>query len=54
MSKARVSSEYITQLKSLQQLRDCGVLSDDVLSDDEFMEQKSIALDNIRSINARN
>ncbi len=49
MSKARVSSEYITQLKLLQQLRDCGVLSDD-----EFMEQKSIALDNIRSINARN
>ena len=29
MSKARLSSEYITQLKSLQELRDCGVLSDE-------------------------
>ena len=48
MSKARLSSEYITQLESLQELRDCGVLSDE-----EFLEQKSFALNNIRSINTR-
>ena len=47
MSKAWLSSEYITQLKS-QELRDCGVLSDE-----EFLEQKSFALNNIRSINTR-
>ena len=48
MSKARLSSEYITQLKSLQELRDCGVFSDE-----EFLEQKSFALNNIRSINTK-
>lgn len=48
MSKARLSSEYITQLKSLQELHECGVLSDE-----EFLEQKSFALDNIRSMNTR-
>lgn len=48
MSKAQLSSEYITQLKLLQELCDCGVLSDE-----EFLEQKSFALDNIRSINTR-
>lgn len=48
MSKARLSSEYITQLKSLQELRDCGVLSAE-----EFIEQKTFILDNIRSINTR-
>ena len=45
MSKAQLSSEYIKQLKSLQELHECGVLSDD-----ELMEQKSFAL---RSINTR-
>ena len=34
-SKARLSSEYITQLKSLQELREIGVLSNE-----EFQEQK--------------
>ena len=48
MSKARLSSEYITQLKLLQELRDSGVLSDE-----EFLEQKSFALDNIRTMNTR-
>ena len=46
MSKARLSSEYITQLKSLQELRDNGVLSNE-----EFQEQKAFALNNIRSMN---
>ena len=45
MSKARLSNEYITQVKSLQELRDCG--------DEEFLEQKSFALNNIRSINTK-
>ena len=45
MSKARLSSDYITQLKSLQELRDNGVLSNE-----EFQEQKAFAL-NIRSMN---
>ena len=45
MSKARLN---ITQLKSLQELRDCGVLSDE-----EFLEQKSFALQTIRSTNIR-
>ena len=47
-SKARLSSEYITQLKSLQELREIGVLSNE-----EFQEQKLFALNNIRSMNSR-
>lgn len=47
-SKARLSSEYITQLKSLQELREVGVLTDE-----EFQEQKLFALNNIRSMNKR-
>ena len=45
-SKARLSGQYIEQLKSLQELRESGVLSDD-----EFQEQKLFALQNIRRLN---
>ena len=47
LSKARLSSEYITQLKSLQELRESGVLTEE-----EFIEQKSFAINSIRSINS--
>ena len=45
-SKAKLSREYIIQLKELQELRECGVLSQE-----EFQEQKKFALDSIRSMN---
>ena len=45
-SKAKISTQYISKLKSLQDLRECGVLSEG-----EFEEQKRFALNNIRSIN---
>ena len=45
-SKATLTSNYISQLKSLQELREIGVLSDE-----EFAEQKRFALDNIRKLN---
>ena len=45
-SKATLTSNYISQLKSLQELREMGVLSDE-----EFAEQKRFALDNIRKLN---
>ncbi len=45
-SKARLSGEYIKQLKTLQELRENGVLSDV-----EFQEQKTYALDSIRNMN---
>jgi len=38
-SKATLTNNYISQLKSLQELREMGVLSDE-----EFMEQKRFAL----------
>ena len=46
-SKARLSREYITQLKELQDLRECGVLNED-----EFQEQKKFALNNLRKMNS--
>ena len=45
-SKARLSGQYIEQLKSLQELRESGVLSEE-----EFEEQKKFALQNIRGLN---
>ena len=45
-SKARLSGQYIEQLKSLQELRESGVLSEE-----EFEEQKTFALQNIRCLN---
>jgi len=45
-SKARLSGQYIEQLKSLQELRVSGVLSEE-----EFEEQKTFALQNIRGLN---
>ena len=45
-SKATLSNNYISQLKSLQELREMGVLSDE-----EFMEQKRFALNSIRKLN---
>lgn len=45
-SKAKLSREYISQLKELQDLRQCGVLDED-----EFQEQKMFALNNLRSMN---
>ena len=45
-SKARLSGQYIEQLKSLQELRESGVLSEK-----EFEEQKTFALQNIRGLN---
>lgn len=45
-SKARLSREYILQLKELQSLRECGVLSEE-----EFQEQKKFALDSLRGMN---
>ena len=42
-SKARLSGQYIEQLKSLQELRESGVLSEE-----EFEEQKTFALQNTR------
>ena len=45
-SKAKLSSAYISQLRELQQLRECGVLSEE-----EFQEQKMFALDNLRGMN---
>ena len=44
-SKAKLSSQYLSQLNVLQELRDKGVLSD------EFGEQKRFALNNLRSLN---
>lgn len=48
VSKARLSGEDIVQLKLLQELCDSGILRDE-----EFLEQKSFVLDNIRSMNTR-
>ena len=45
-SKARLSGQYIEQFKSLQELRESGVLSEE-----EFEEQKTFALQNIRCLN---
>ena len=45
-SKARLSGQYIEQLKSLQELRESGVQSEE-----EFEEQKTFALQNIRGLN---
>lgn len=45
-SKAQLSSVYIAQLKDLQ-----GLLESGVLTDDEFKEQKEIALQSIRNMN---
>ena len=45
-SKARLSGQYIEQLKSLQELKESGVLSEE-----EFEEQKTFALQNIRCLN---
>lgn len=45
-SKARLSSQYITQLKELQLLRESGVLCEE-----EFQEQKRFALENLRFMN---
>ena len=42
-SKARLSGQYIEQLKSLQE--------SGVLSEEEFEEQKTFALQNIRGLN---
>ena len=44
-SKARLSGQYIKQLKSLQELRESGVLSEE-----EFKEQKTFALRNIHGV----
>ncbi len=46
LSKAKLSTQYISQLKSLQDLRECGVLSET-----EFEEQRRFALNYIRSLN---
>ena len=46
-SKASISAQYISQLKSIQDLRECGVLSEK-----EFEEQKMYALNNIRRLNS--
>ncbi len=48
VSKAKISSQYISQLKSIQDLRECGVLSET-----EFEEQKRYALNSIRSLHSR-
>ena len=46
-TKARISTQCISQLKCLQELQKNGVLSEA-----EFEEQKTYTLDNIRSINS--
>lgn len=48
VSKAKISTQYISQLKSLQDLRECGVLSET-----EFEEQKMYALHSIRRLNSQ-
>ena len=45
-SKAKISGMYLSHLKSLQELRASGVLTDE-----EFAEQKRYALKNIRGLN---
>lgn len=45
-SKAQLSSQYFSQLKDIQALWEGGVLTDE-----EFKEQKQIALQNIRKMN---
>ena len=46
MSKAELSDQYITQLQCLQ-----GLLENNVLTPEEFAEQKTYALTNLRSLN---
>ena len=45
-SKARLIGQYIEQLKSLQELRESGVLCEE-----EFVEQKTFALQNFCGLN---
>ena len=46
MSKAKLSDQYITQLQYLQ-----GLLENNVLTPEEFAEQKTYALTNVCSLN---
>jgi len=48
MSKAKLSDQYITQLQCLQ-----GLLENNVLTPEEFAEQKAYALTNLRSLNCQ-
>ena len=47
VSKANLSGQYLQQLRTLQQLRE-----NTVLTDEEFQEQKRFLLENIRGINS--
>ena len=47
-TKAKITTQYISQLKSLQELREMGVLDDN-----EFEEQKTFALRNLRKLNTQ-
>ena len=46
-SKANLSGQYLQQLRTLQQLRE-----DATLTEEEFQEQKSMLLRNIKGLNA--
>ena len=49
ISASKLSSEYLSQLSSLQELLEKGVLSEE-----EFQEQKRFALSNLRGLNKDN